>query len=267
MLPTPPTTRKLDASGGDKWLVACCLVGVLAVSTLYPLFSKPLQSPSVSQPLPDFASLDVSARKAEFFAYLQPIVAAVSSDVGEERVFVLETRARVAAGKGLTGTQRARVTALVDRYRVDAEGDAPIEIVLSQLAERVDTIPTSLVLVQGATESGWGTSRFAVEGNNLFGQRCYDTGCGLAPAGRTNPSFNVKAFASVEDSVRSYVHNINTHSQYIEFRRLRSAQRERGEPLSSVALAATLSQYSERRFAYVRDIKALIAQNGLAPHD
>ena len=181
---------------------------------LYPFFSKPLQSPSVPQPLPDFASLDVSARKAEFFAYLQPIVAAVSSDVDEERVFVLETRARVAAGKGLTGAQRARVTALVDRYDVDAEGDAPIETVLSQLAERVDTIPTSLVLVQAATESGWGTSRFAVEGNNLFGQRCYDTGCGLAPAGRTNPSFSVKAFASVEDSVRSYVHNINTHSQY-----------------------------------------------------
>ena len=189
LLPTPPTTRKLDASGADKWFVACCLVGVLAVLTLYPLFSKPPQSPSVAQPLPDFASLDVSARKAEFFAYLQPIVAAVSSDVGEERVFVLETRARVAAGKGLTGTQRARVIALVGRDGVDAGGDAPIETVLSQLAERVDTIPTSLVLVQGATESGWGTSRFAVEGNNLFGQRCYDTGCGShRPAVPTRPS-------------------------------------------------------------------------------
>ena len=205
--------------------------------------------------------------QGEFFAYLQPIVAVVSSDVDEERAFVLETKARIAAGKGLTGAQHARVAELADRYDVDAEGDAPIETVLSQLAERVDTIPTSLVLVQAATESGWGTSRFAVEGNNLFGQRCYDTGCGLVPAGRTNPNFSVKVFASVEDSVRSYVHNINTHSQYVEFRRVRSAQRERGEPLGSIALAATLAHYSERRFAYVSDIKALIAQTGLAPHD
>jgi Bax protein len=236
---------------------------------LYPFFSKPLplQTPSVPQPLPDFASLDVPARKAEFFAYLRPIVAVVSSDVDEERTFVLETRGRVAAGKGLTGAQRARVTALVDRYDVDAEGDAPIETVLSQLAERVDIIPTSLVLVQAATESAWGTSRFAVEGNSLFGQRCYDTGCGLVPAGRTNPNFSVKVFASVEDSVRSYVHNINTHSQYAEFRRERSAQRERGEPLGSIALAATLVKYSERRLAYVSDIRALIEQTGLAPHD
>ena len=239
---------------------------------LYPFFSKPQQSssvsqPSVSQPLPDFGSLDVPARKAEFFAYLRPIVAVVSSDVDEERAFVLETKARIAAGKGLTGAQRARVAALADRYDVDVEGDTPMETVLAHLAQRVDTIPTSLVLVQAATESGWGTSRFAVEANNLFGQRCYDTGCGLAPAGRTNPKFRVKAFASVEDSVRSYVHNINTHSHYVEFRRVRSAQRERGEPLGSIALAATLGQYSERRLAYVSDIKALIAQTGLAPHD
>ena len=218
--------------------------------------------PSVPQPLPDFASLDVPARKAEFFAYLQPIVAVVSSDVDEERAFVVETKARIAAGKGLTGAQHARVAALADRYDVDAEGDAPIENVLSQLAERVDTIPTSLVLVQAATESGWGTSRFAVEGNNLFGQRCYDTGCGLVPAGRTNPNFSVKAFASVEDSVRSYVHNINTHSQYVEFRRVRSAQRERGEPLGSIALAATLAHYSERRFAYVSDIQGADRADG-----
>ncbi len=159
------------------------------------------------------------------------------------------------------------MAALAERYDVDAAGECPLETVLSQLAARVDTIPTALVLAQAATESGWGTSRFAVEGNSLFGQRCYDTGCGLVPAGRTNPTFSVKAFPSVEDSVRSYVHNINTHSQYSEFRRVRSAQRERGEPLGSIALAATLVHYSERRFAYVSDIKALIAQTGLSPHD
>ncbi len=167
----------------------------------------------------------------------------------------------------MTGAQRARVAALADRYDVDTEGDAPIETVLVGAGSARRYHSDVARARASATESGWGTSRFAVEGNNLFGQRCYETGCGLAPAGRTNPKFSVKAFASVEDSVRSYVHNINTHSQYVEFRRVRSAQRERGEPLGSIALAATLAQYSERRFAYVSDIKALIAQTGLAPHD
>ena len=234
---------------------------------LHLVFSKPLQFPSVPQPLPDFASLDVPARKAQFFAYLQPIVAEVSSGLGKERAFVLETQLRVAAGKRVTRPERARVTALADSYDVDAAGGVALENVLSQLAARVDTIPMPLVLVQAATESGWGTSRFAVEGNSLFGQRCYDTGCGLVPAGRINARFSVKSFASVEESVKSYVHNINTHARYGEFRRVRNAQRERGEPLSSVALAATLVPYSERRGAYVSDIKAMIAQTGFAAHE
>ena len=235
---------------------------------LYPLFSKPLQAPpSAPQPLPDFASLDVAARKTQFFAYLQPIVEEVSSGLDQERAFVLEATARIAAGKSLNKAQHARVAALADRYDVAAAGGVPVETVLSQLGARVDTIPASLVLVQAAMESGWGTSRFAVEGNNLFGQRCYDAGCGLAPAGRTNPTFSVKSFASIEDSVRSYIHNLNTHARYSELRRVRSVQHERGEPVSGIALAATLVSYSERRLAYVSDIKTLIAQTGLAAHE
>ncbi len=188
----------------------------------------------------------------------------MNTRIGAERQFLIESATRVAQGSTLTRAVHARVAELASRYDIDA--DRPIEQVLSGLLQRVDTLPISLVLVQAAKESGWGTSRFAVEGNSLFGQRCYEPGCGLAPKGRTAPSFSVQSFASVEDSVRSYVHNINTHPRYAELRRVRSAQRARGVPLHSVELAATLAPYSEQRLAYVRDVKAMIAQTETATH-
>jgi Bax protein len=247
----------------------CGCAGALAALLLSPLFvQRDLSAASVAAvtvSLPDFASLDTAQRKREFSAYLRPIVAAANSRVEAERAFVLENAARLAEGKRLSPSVRARIATLAERYAVEPEANVPIEQVLAQLMERIDTVPASLVLVQAAKESGWGTSRFAVEGNNLFGQRCYEAGCGLAPKGRSAPSFSIKTFTSVEDSVTGYLHNLNTHARYAEFRRVRSEQRAKGLPLDSLELAETLTAYSEQRSAYVSDIKAMIAQIEVAP--
>ena len=253
------------------WLALCGFAGALAALLLSPLYMQ--RDPSATSgaaatvPLPDFASLDTALRKREFAAYLRPIIAAANSRVEAERAFVLESAARLAEAKRLSPSVRARIATLAERYAVVPDANVPVEQVLAQLAERIDTVPDSLVLVQAAKESGWGTSRFAVEGNNLFGQRCYEAGCGLAPKGRSAPSFSIKTFTSVEDSVTAYLHNLNSHALYAEFRRVRSEQRERGVPLDSLELADTLSAYSEQRSAYVSDIKAMIAQIEVAtPH-
>jgi Bax protein len=216
---------------------------------------------------PDFRSLDAQARKTQFFEFMRPIAAGVVADVERERDSVRAIAARVAAGQAPTRAEREELIRLARDYGVDAAAEAPAPDLLQELTARVDTIPTSLVLVQAAKESGWGTSRFAIEGNGFFGERCYEPGCGIAPAALKNPKFNVERFASVADSVRSYVRNINTHPRYEEFRQLRRELRRRGEDLDSIALAATLDAYSERRDAYVAEIASLIAQTGLPANE
>lgn len=128
----------------------------------------------------------------------------------------------------------------------------------------MDQIPRSLALAQAAKESAWGTSRFAREGNNYFGQRCYSKGCGLVPDARqTNAKFEVRAFPSVQDSVQSYMNNINGHPEYAELRAYRTIQRQAGKPVSGIRAAESISQYSERRGAYVDEIQSLIHFNQL----
>ncbi|MEX0914821.1 MAG: glucosaminidase domain-containing protein, partial [Wenzhouxiangellaceae bacterium] len=150
---------------------------------------------------------------------------------------------------------------LAEEYDVDWERDDRLESV-AMLERRVDAVPVSLALVQAATESGWGRSRFAVEGNNLFGHWCYRRGCGLVPERRnTGAAHEVAAFDSVSASVRRYLHNLNTHAAYAPLRAIRARLRDNGESPSAMALADGLTRYSERREEYVDEIKTVIRVN------
>jgi Bax protein len=251
-----------------NWVALGCMALALAWLVKQPAAletsgAEPTAPASAGSAIPDFRALDTQARKTEFFDFMRPIAARVSDDVKREREALRAIAQRVTAGKTPSRADRETLIRLARDYGVDAAAEAPVEDLVRELTERVDTIPTSLVLVQAAKESGWGTSRFAIEGNGFFGERCYEPGCGIAPAALKNPKFSVERFASVADSVRSYVRNINTHPRYEEFRQTRRESRERGEDLDGIALAATLDAYSERRDAYVTEIASLIAQTGL----
>lgn len=139
---------------------------------------------------------------------------------------------------------------------------------VKELMRRVDVIPTSLVLAQAANESGWGTSRFAREGNNIFGQWCFDEGCGLVPNARgEDASHEVRAFASVDAAVRAYFRNLNTHPSYEDLRTLRASMRMQGLPLNSMVLARGLTRYSERGMDYVKELQDMIRINDLRERD
>lgn len=139
---------------------------------------------------------------------------------------------------------------------------------VKELMRRVDVIPTSLVLAQAANESGWGTSRFAREGNNIFGQWCFDEGCGLVPNARgEDASHEVRAFASVDAAVRAYFRNLNTHPSYEDLRTLRASMRMQGLPLNSMVLARGLTRYSERGMDYVEELQDMIRINDLRERD
>ena len=138
---------------------------------------------------------------------------------------------------------------------------------LSTLKVRMDEIPVSLAIAQAAKETGWGTSRFAIEGNALFGQWTY-TGEGIKPAASDKEDkHKVMAFSVLKASVRAYQRNLNTHSSYKEFRRARAIQRDNDEPLNSLELANYLNEYAQTGEEYTKTLKKIIQQNNLKDFD
>ncbi len=140
-----------------------------------------------------------------------------------------------------------------------------MDSMLNALLYRVDIVPAGLALGQAAYESGYGTSRFAVEGNSLFGQWTYK-GDGIKPKEQRTSSkgdHRIKAFEWPFDSVRGYFINLFSHPAYEDFRRLRAEMREAGKPLSSMELANGLIRYSERGQEYVDSLKGIMRVNKL----
>ena len=206
---------------------------------------------------PDFSRYPAGvARKLVFFAYLGPLIDRENEVRKSRRERLLALRER-SWGK----RDRLWVEELAALYSVEASDDAAL---LDALLVHVDTIPRSLALAQAAKESGWGTSRFAVEGHNYFGQRCYNKGCGMVPNDRSsNTKFEVRRFDSVEDSVASYMNNINGHPDYEALRAYRAERRRDDEPVSGIQAAERITQYSERRQQYVDEVQSLIHFNEL----
>ena len=138
---------------------------------------------------------------------------------------------------------------------------------LSILKMRMDEIPVSLALAQAAKETGWGTSRFAQEGNALFGQWTW-SGEGLKPKDADkDEGHKVMKFNVLQASVRAYQRNLNTHSTYKEFREERAKLRDEGKPLDSMRLSKFLNKYAETGNQYVEVLQKIIKQNSLQDFD
>ena len=135
------------------------------------------------------------------------------------------------------------------------------------LKVRMDIVPVSLALAQAAKETGWGTSRFALEGNALFGQWTW-SGDGIKPAGaEDNSKHKVMKFKVLKASVRAYQRNLNTHSSYKNFRQLRAQLRDDDQKLDSLILADQLNNYAETGKEYTKILKQIIQQNSLKDFD
>ena len=138
---------------------------------------------------------------------------------------------------------------------------------LSTLKVRMDVVPTSLAIAQAAKETGWGTSRFALEGNALFGQWTWG-GEGIKPSGAESDSTHkVMKFKILKSSVKAYLRNLNTHSSYRNFRMARAELRDEKSKLNSLILANHLDKYAETGKEYVKILKQIIKQNQLTDFD
>jgi Bax protein len=211
--------------------------------------------------LPDMTQFAASAeRKAAFFGFLEPIVISKNARILSDRASLREMAVALDAGRSLSSRQLDLLESLAEKYALD-DGDADPAQQVRQLLLRADAVPLPLVMVQAAKESGWGTSRFAREANNLFGQWCFEPGCGIVPERRpAGARHEVRDFDSVEDAVTAYLHNINTGRAYQRLREIRAQLRRAGEKPSAIALADGLLFYSERREEYVNEVKRMILQ-------
>ena len=213
--------------------------------------------------------LSVADKKKLFFRLIAPIVLRINVLILEDRTRAKELTRRLAQGQSVTPDDQAWLTALAVKYKVlkstseRLDSDAFPELLL-----RVDVVPPSLSLAQAASESGWGTSRFAAQGNSLFGQ--WTWGKGLKPAQQRSSElgdYRIAAFDSTAQAAYSYALNLNTARAYRDLRLKRADLRRQGLRISGTVLAETLLNYSERGQAYVGDLKALIRNNRLDDAD
>ncbi|KXJ51607.1 MAG: hypothetical protein AXW12_02695 [Thalassospira sp. Nap_22] len=199
----------------------------------------------------------VEERKQLFLKIMLPLAMRVNEEISARRERLMAIQAKGISGTPVSQADQQWVNQLMKRYRVTDGG-------INALLERIDVIPTSLILAQSAEESGWGTSRFVRKGNALFGQWAWGDDEGIVPKDREDGKTHViKAFGSLMDSVRAYARNINSHPAYQELRERRATLRAEGKFISGWELAETLTKYSERGEEYVDSLHAIMSVNGL----
>ncbi len=240
-----------------RYAVALLVAGVAATGLTW--------TPPGVRHIPDFSRWPAGdVRKEHFFGYLRPLIAAENARILTQRKR-LKRIAESAARGPLGRLDRTRLRALAREYALDPQ-EMDTQALIAELLQRVDVVPASLALAQAAKESAWGTSRFAAAGNALFGQRCFDAGCGMVPNARVRGAHHeVQTFATPSGAVAGYLRNLNTHPDYQGLRELRAQLRAAREPVTGFALAPELARYSERRTDYIEEVRDMIRHNDLGP--
>jgi len=194
---------------------------------------------------------DADDKKKRFFDFMRPII-------NDENTKVLLLREALLTAKK-NNYRKAFVEKTATDYGLQWEtGNENWD----KLLEHVDAVSVELALAQSANESAWGQSRFAQEGNNFFGQWCYQKGCGMVPDDRDEgTNHEVARYKNINISTRSYIKNINTGTVYEQLRDIRKKNRAAGKRPDAYAQAGGLIKYSQRREEYVKEIQSMILVN------
>ncbi|RMF70064.1 MAG: hypothetical protein D6740_08785 [Alphaproteobacteria bacterium] len=213
---------------------------------------------------------DVRLKKELFVTAVLPLVLRANELIAEDRATAERLKTKIESGRALNRYERRWLAAQGRRFAVPPGLEPGTPAWFAALLLRLDTIPPSLALAQAAIESGWGTARFAREGNALFGQWTWkDSERGIVPLKRPKGArYRIRAFDYLIDSVRAYMLNLNHNPAYREFRYRRAALRRDGiRDHAGLKLAGTLIRYSTRREAYVAELRTVIVTNRLARFD
>ena len=208
----------------------------------------------------DFSNYTVAERKKYFIANIFPILHKTNQDILIKRNIFFEIEKKI-QNNNLNVLEAAILKKLFNEFKVKNND-------LNELKKRIDIVPVSLGIAQAAIESGWGTSRFAVEGNAYFGQKVIGKKAnGIKPTDSENPLIKVRSFKNLNDSVKAYINNLNTHFAYKDFRKSRYELRSFGKTLEGRILANQLIKYSELGNDYVENIQKIIKKNNLSKFD
>ncbi len=194
----------------------------------------------------------VQLKKETFIKIVLPLIVAENAKITDDR----EKLKLLNGKKYTTDLEKQWLRQKLLEYKVK-KGD------LDELMQRMDIIPVSIALAQAAKESGWGTSRFALEGNAIFGQWTWD-GQGIAPLNRDdNKNHKILKFPILRASVKAYQNNLNTHKSYSKFRVKREKLRENKKTITGLKLTDTLKNYAQTGSEYTKILNQIITQNQL----
>ena len=232
-LPPPPLPKSIDYSLSSSGLTEVPRLFVVRLSDLRPL--------------------DTDLRKERFKQTILPLILRANEDIARQRKAVIQ---------GIETEDNDLLRSFAKRYRmpaslIDKQGWT------DELLLRVAPIPVSIALAQAAIESGWGQSRFALEGNALFGQWVWNDKLGIKAANQSDPRASVRRFPDLLSSVRAYMFNLNSHRAYGSFRDIRSRRMAAPDEISVNEVIEGLSNYAQNGDAYVGKIRRIISQNDM----
>jgi len=196
---------------------------------------------------------DTQLKKETFIKIVLPLVVAENDKILNDRIKLK----KIVSKKMTSDKEKLWLRQKLREYKVKNSD-------MKELQKRMDIIPVSIALAQAAKESGWGTSRFALEGNAIFGQWTW-TGQGIEPLNKgKHEGHKILRFPILRASVKAYKNNLNTHKVYSEFREKRSKLRKRNRNLKGTELTQTLDKYAQTGKEYTRILEQIINQNDLS---
>lgn len=201
-------------------------------------------------------------KKNIFISILLPIALRGNELVLEEREFIKDA---------ISSNDLSQIEYFSKRYKIKDYKKInfaklsvkQVEEIKSKLLIKVNKIPISMILAQAIIESGWGSSRFAKEGNALFGEWTWQKGIGIKPQEKLDANYAVKNFSNISASLNSYILNLNRHEAYNEMRNYRNKKYRNGDPITGYEAANFLSGYAEIGYQYVTKVKDMIKFNKL----
>ena len=196
---------------------------------------------------------DTRLKKETFIKIVLPLVVAENEKILDDKIKLK----KIISKKTTTEKEKSWLRLKLREYKVKNSDFA-------ELDKRMDIIPVSIALAQAAKESGWGTSRFALEGNAIFGQWTW-TGQGIEPLNKgKHEGHKILRFPILRASVKAYKNNLNTHKGYAEFREKRSTYRKRNKSIKGLNLTDTLDRYAQTGKEYTEILEQIIKQNNLS---
>ena len=193
----------------------------------------------------------VSRKKETFLQILLPLVVAENEAILKDKKYLLKI-----LKKNQSEKNKSWINNKYKKYKVKKKN-------IDELIKKMDIVPTSIALAQAAKESGWGTSRFALEGNAIFGQWTW-SGEGIEPLEKVDgQKHKILKFPILRASVKAYINNLNSHSGYKSFRQKRLQLRDQNKNLSGLDLIHELDNYAQTGKEYTKILEKIITQNDL----